>query len=154
MADRNVLLKLAIKQIAYEQGKCVTFMAKLSEKMPGSSCHIHFSLKNSAGENAFAGDEPLAEGITCSVTMKHFLAGWIKYIPELMPFYAPTVNSYKRFSKDWAPANRAWGIDNRSCGFRICGEGKNVHIECRIPGADANCYLAFAASYACGLKGI
>ena len=155
MADRHTLMKLMTKVVAEDQGKAVTYMAKVGSDMQGSSGHLHFSLTNADGSNAFAGDEPLCEGVTCSILMKQFLAGWIKYIDEVFPFFAPTVNSYKRFAKDsWAPVNKAWSYDNRSCGFRCVGEGQSVHIECRIPGSDVHPYLAFAAAYACGLRGI
>src|SRR5690606_12223941 len=84
-----------------------------------------------------------------------FLGGWIKHVPDVMPFYAPTINSYKRFvDGSWAPTRLAWSYDNRTAGFRVVGKGKSLRIECRIPGADCNPYLALAASIASGLNGI
>jgi glutamine synthetase len=84
-----------------------------------------------------------------------FLAGWIKYVPDVMVFYAPTINSYKRYTNgSWAPTRLAWSKDNRTAGFRVVGHGNGLRIECRIPGADCNPYLAFAAAIASGLQGI
>ena len=123
---------------------------------PGSSCHIHCSLIGADGKNAFVGDRTLgpgAEGV--SDVFEHFLAGWIKYTPDCFPFYAPTINSYKRYhSQSWAPTSLVWAGDNRTTGFRVVGKGQSLRIEMRIPGADANPYLAFAALLASGLKGI
>ena len=105
-------------------------------------------------ENAFPGD--LKEGpIECSETFRWFLGGWIKHMPELMVFYAPTINSYKRYeAKSWAPTRMAWCHDNRTAGFRVVGNGPSLRIECRIPGADCNPYLAYTAAMASGLDGI
>jgi glutamine synthetase len=84
-----------------------------------------------------------------------FLAGWIAHVPDVMPFYAPTINSYKRYVEgSWAPTRLAWSCDNRTAGFRVVGQGPSLRIECRIPGADCNPYLAFAAALASGLDGI
>jgi hypothetical protein len=96
---------------------------------------VHLSLTRD-GHNAFAGDEPVAEGVRGSRLFRHFLAGWIAHAPELMPFYAPTVNSYKRYqSASWAPTRLAWSHDNRTAGFRVVGSGPSLRIECRVPGA-------------------
>jgi glutamine synthetase len=153
MADRHIVFKQCLKEVAEKQGLSVTFMAKFHEDQAGSSCHIHLSLWNN-DENAFAGDEQLGP-IRCSETFKYFLGGWIKYVPDVMPFYAPTVNSYKRYvDGSWAPTRLAWSHDNRTAGFRVVGHGKSLRIECRIPGADCNPYLAFAAALASGMKGI
>jgi glutamine synthetase len=93
--------------------------------------------------------------VHCSDLFRWFLGGWIRYVPDVMPFYAPTVNSYKRFvDGSWAPTRLAWSYDNRTAGFRVVGSGKSLRIECRIPGADCNPYLAFAASLASGMEGI
>jgi glutamine synthetase len=153
MADRHVVFKQCLKELADAQGLAVTFMAKVAEDQAGSSCHVHLSLVH-AGQNAFAGDEPLGP-VQGSKIFRHFLAGWIAHAPELMPFYAPTVNSYKRYqAASWAPTRLAWSHDNRTAGFRVVGSGASLRIECRVPGADANPYLVYAAALASGLDGI
>ena len=144
-ADDHVVYKTGIKEIAYQRGCSVTFMAKPHHDWVGSSCHIHSSLWRE-GENAFAGE---------SEEFKHYLAGQIACLADLAIFVAPVVNSYKRFAAgSWAPTTLAWGYDNRTCGFRVVGLGSSVRPETRIPGADANPYLAFAALLAAGLYGI
>src|SRR5581483_2960148 len=153
MADRHCLLKQCVKEVADQLGMSVTFMAKLAHDRAGSSCHVHLSLWRD-GQNAFAGDGDLG-GIRCSDAFRWFLGGWIAHVPELMVLYAPTVNSYKRYqAASWAPTRLAWSHDNRTAGFRIVGSGASLRIECRLPGADANPYLAFAAALASGLDGI
>lgn len=153
MADRHVIYKQCLKEIADAMGLSVTFMAKYHEDRAGSSCHIHMSLWRD-GQNAFDGDQELGP-VHCSDLFRWFLGGWIRYVPDVMPFYAPTVNSYKRFvDGSWAPTRLAWSYDNRTAGFRVVGSGKSLRIECRIPGADCNPYLAFAASLASGMEGI
>jgi glutamine synthetase len=120
-------------------------MAKPDHTWVGSSCHIHSSLWH-RGKAAFAGE---------SDVFKQYLAGQIACAAELAIFVAPTINSYKRFAvASWAPTTLAWGYDNRTCGFRIVGHGSSLRAETRIPGADANPYLAFAALIASGLHGI
>ena len=144
-ADDHVVYKTGIKEIAYQRGCSVTFMAKPDHTWVGSSCHIHSSLWQD-GKAAFAGE---------SDVFKHYLAGQIACASELAIFYAPTINSYKRFAAgSWAPTTLAWGYDNRTCGFRVVGKGSALRAETRIPGADANPYLAFAALLAAGLYGI
>ncbi len=151
MADRHVLMKQAMKELAESQGASVTFMAKPHAGQPGSSCHIHLSLWDDNG-NVFAGSAEEAER---SDVFRWFLGGWMRHTPDLMPCYAPTVNSYKRYqSQSWAPTGIAWSTDNRTAGFRIVGSGPSLRIECRIPGADVNPYLAYAAALASGLDGI
>jgi glutamine synthetase len=153
MADRHVVYKQCLKEIADAMGLSVTFMAKFHEDRAGSSCHIHMSLWRD-GQNAFDGDQELGP-VHCSDLFRWFLGGWIRYVPDVMPFYAPTINSYKRFvDGSWAPTRLAWSYDNRTAGFRVVGHGKSLRIECRIPGADCNPYLAFAASLASGMEGI
>ena len=153
MADRHVVFKQCLKEVADALGASVTFMAKPSSEQAGSSCHIHLSLWRD-GANAFAGTEDLA-GIRCSDAFRWFLGGWIAHVPDVMPFYAPTTNSYKRYvDGSWAPTRLAWSWDNRTAGFRVVGAGPSLRIECRIPGADCNPYLALAASLASGLDGI
>ncbi len=145
MADRHVVFKQCLKELAEAGGMSVTFMAKPAAGAAGSSCHIHFSLWRD-GKNVFTKGGDL---------FRWFLGGWLAHVPDLMPFYAPTVNSYKRFvDASWAPTRLAWSYDNRTAGFRVVGDGPGLRIECRIPGADANPYLALAASLASGLDGI
>ena len=145
MADRHAVFKQCLKEIADAAGMSVTFMAKIAADSAGSSCHIHFSLWRD-GKNVFENRSDL---------FRWFLGGWIAHVPEVMVFYAPTVNSYKRYvDASWAPTRLAWSDDNRTAGFRVVGQGASLRIECRIPGADCNPYLALAASLACGLDGI
>lgn len=153
MADNHGIYKQCVKEIADRQGISVTFMAKYSHDHAGSSCHVHLSLwKN--GVNAFAGKQDFS-GIACSDEFRWFLAGWMEHTPELMAFYAPTINSYKRYqSGSWAPTRIAWCRDNRTAGFRVVGQGASLRIECRIPGADCNPYMVYAAALASGLDGI
>lgn len=152
-ADNHIVFKQCMKEIADSMGLAVTFMAKFAGDQAGSSSHIHLSLWQD-GNNAFVGDHKLGE-IECSDIFRWFLGGWIKHVPDVMPFYAPTVNSYKRYvDGSWAPTRLAWSYDNRTAGFRVVGKGKSLRIECRIPGSDCNPYLALAASIASGLSGI
>jgi len=145
MADRHVLFKQCLKELADAAGMSVTFMAKPDAGGAGSSCHIHCSLWKD-GKNVFEKGGDL---------FRWFLGGWMAHVPELMVFYAPTVNSYKRYvDASWAPTRLAWSYDNRTAGFRVVGDGPSLRIECRIAGADANPYLALAASLASGLDGI
>ncbi len=150
MADNHTLLKQCMKEIADLSGVSVSFMAKPHHGQAGSSCHIHLSLCKE-GRNAFAS----GQGVEGTDTFRWFLGGWMAHAAEMMVFYAPTINSYKRFEDlSWAPTRIAWSRDNRTAGFRVVGSGQSLRIECRIPGADANPYLAFAASLASGLDGI
>ena len=155
MADRHSIYKHAAKEIAWQHGKAVTFMAKWDERYAGSSCHIHMSLWDESGKRAlFDGEESLGK-IRCSPTFRHFLGGWMAHVRELFAFYAPYPASYKRYvAGSFAPTGIAWSWDNRTAGFRIVGHGPSLRIECRMPGADANPYLAFAATLAAGLDGI
>jgi glutamine synthetase len=153
MADRHVVFKQCLKEIAEATGMSVTFMAKFAADGAGSSCHIHFSLWRE-GKNAFPGNQPIGP-VKGSDPFKYFLGGWIAHVPDVMVFYAPTINSYKRYvDASWAPTRLAWSFDNRTAGFRVVGAGPSLRIECRIPGADCNPYLALAASLASGLDGI
>jgi glutamine synthetase len=153
MADRHAVFKQCLKEVADSLGVSVTFMAKPDSAQAGSSCHVHMSLWQDGG-NAMAGDRTLGP-VLCSDTFRWFLGGWIAHAPEFMVFYAPTVNSYKRFrAGSWAPTRLAWSHDNRTASFRVVGKGPSLRIECRIPGADCNPYLCFAAALASGLDGI
>ena len=145
MADNHTIYKNGAKEIAYLHGCAITFMAKPFEDWIGSSCHIHSSLFR-GDDAAFADDDAL---------FGQWLAGQIACAKELALFFAPTVNSYKRYAAgSWAPTTLAWGNDNRTCGYRVVGHGKARRVETRIPGGDVNPYLAFAAMIASGLHGI
>ncbi len=149
-ADRHTIYKNGVKEIAHLNGLSASFMAKPSEKDIGSSCHIHASLVDAqSGASVFvSGDEE-------TDTFRNWLGGLRDHIRELALFVAPSVNSYKRYATEsWAPTSVSWGRDNRTCGFRIVGHGASRRTECRIPGADTNPYLAFAALLAAGLDGI
>jgi len=152
MADRHVVIKNATKEIAHLQGKAVTFMAKWDFGLAGSSSHIHMSLAK-GGKNVFIdAKDPLG----MSPMMKHYMAGLLTYAGDITYFLAPYINSYKRFQAGtFAPTKAIWSSDNRTAGFRLCGENtRGVRVECRIGGADLNPYLAYAALIAAGLQGI
>jgi glutamine synthetase len=150
MADRHTVFKHGAKHIAQNHGKSITFMAKPFHREAGSSCHIHISLTNDRG-NAFWDDASNGP----SALFQQFLGGLLKYSRELCYFFAPTINSYKRYeTMSWAPTRQAWATDNRTTGFRVVGHGPSFRAENRMPGADANPYLAFAAMIAAGLAGI
>ncbi len=151
-ADHHSIAKHAVKEIAWSRGHAATFMAKWDHRRVGSSSHVHLSLWK-GGTPAFF--DPKGE-YGMSELMRHCLAGLIRYAPDYTYFLAPYINSYKRFQKgSFAPTGTAWSVDNRTAGFRLCGEGtKAVRIECRIGGADLNPYLAIAAMLAAGMAGI
>jgi glutamine synthetase len=149
-ADRHTIYKNGVKEIAFLSGISATFMAKPSEKDIGSSCHIHSSLVDAEG-----GGSAFVDGDEETDVFRHFLGGQRARIRELALFVAPAVNSYKRYATEsWAPTSISWGRDNRTCGFRIVGHDQSRRIECRIPGADVNPYLGYAALLAAGLDGI
>jgi glutamine synthetase len=153
MADRHAIYKQCLKEVADQMEISVTFMAKYAEEQAGSSCHIHLSLWED-DRNAFAGDKQFGP-VQGSDSFRWFLGGWLKHAAELMVFYAPTVNSYKRYQAgSWAPTRIAWSYDNRTAGFRVVGAGNSLRIESRIPGADVNPYMAYAAALASGLDGV
>lgn len=150
VADMHVVFKQGIKEIAAQQNRSITFMAKPSMSEAGNSCHIHCSLWNDE-RNAFWEDKSNGP----SKLFRQFLGGLLKYSPELCYFFGPTINSYKRYQPgSWAPTRMAWSNDNRTVGFRVVGRGGGYRIENRMPGADANPYLAFAATIAAGMAGI
>jgi glutamine synthetase len=152
MADRHAIYKNGVKEIAWQKGVAVTFMAKYDMRHAGSSLHLHSSLWDKAGKKSLFAEKGKEAG---SDLFRRYLAGQIALARELSIFYAPYVNSYKRYQAgSFAPTRLAWGRDNRTCGFRVVGEGKSLRVENRIPGADANPYLAFAATIAAGLHGI
>jgi glutamine synthetase len=149
MADRHSVMKLAMKEIADATGVSVTFMAKPVTGEAGSSCHVHVSLWQD-DSSAFSDD-----GGSDTDAFRWFLGGWMAHVGDVMAFYAPTVNSYKRYQPgSWAPVGIAWSEDNRTAGFRVVGSGASRRIECRLPGADCNPYLVYAAVLASGLDGI
>ena len=151
-ADKHSIAKHAAKEIAWQQGHAVSFLAKWRHDKVGSSSHIHQSLWRGVEPVFFDGDDALG----MSRIMKHYLAGLLAYAPDVIYFFAPYINSYKRFQAgSFAPTRIVWSVDNRTAGFRLCGDGtKSIRIECRIGGADMNPYLSMAAQLAAGIKGI
>jgi glutamine synthetase len=137
-----------MKSMADIHHNTITFMAKPSKERLGSSSHLHVSLHALDEKNLFQGtDYKINDEISCSNLMLHFLGGLIKYSLDTFIFFAPTINSYKRFRNfSWAPSNLDnWSVDNRTSPFRICGSGKSLRIEYRIPGGDINQYMAYSA---------
>ena len=152
-ADRSVIFKHGAKEIAWLGGYGLTFMAKPDHGWTGSSGHLHMSTWTPDDEALFfqAGSEPYG----MSDTMRWFLGGMMRLARELAVFFAPNINSYKRFAAaSWAPVNVVWGRDNRTTGFRVVGRGSAIHIECRFPGGDMNAYLTYAAFIGAGLYGV
>ncbi|MBF6296948.1 glutamine synthetase [Nocardia amamiensis] len=148
--DNHSIYKTGAKEIAAQEGRSLTFMAKYNER-EGNSCHIHLSLRTEAGEPVFAGDG--ADGT--SALMRHFIAGQLDCLREFAYLLAPNINSYKRFvAGSFAPTAIAWGRDNRTCAIRVVGEEHSLRLENRVPGGDVNPYLAVAALIAAGLHGI
>ncbi|MBI5501431.1 MAG: glutamine synthetase [Deltaproteobacteria bacterium] len=152
-ADRHVLYKEGAKELASLHGVSLTFMAKWHEKHAGSSCHLHASLWDPDGRQSRFFDPAAPHGM--GKIFGSFLAGQLAHAKELMLFWAPFVNSYKRYqAATFAPTRLGWCVDNRTVGFRSVGRGASLRVENRIPGADANPYLALAATIAAGLDGI
>ena len=151
-ADYHSIAKHAVKEIAYQNGHAATFLPKWSHKKVGSSSHIHQSLWQNGKPAFFDADDQ--HGM--SALMKSYMAGLLKYAPDTTYFLAPYINSYKRFVKgSFAPTRVVWSVDNRTAGFRLCGEGSRaIRVECRIGGSDLNPYLAIAAQIAAGIAGI
>ena len=151
-ADRAVLFKTAVKEIAYKHGIMATFMAKISESLPGCGGHIHQSLWKE-DQNVFYDEK---EDKKISEVMRQYIAGQLFCLPHILPMYAPTINSYKRLVEGaWAPTTLTWGIDNRTVALRVlAGSKKSSRLETRVIGADVNPYLAMAACLASGLYGI
>lgn len=147
MADRHVLYKLAVREIARRHGGEASFMAKWHEAYGGSSCHLHLSLTGATGANAFAdGHDDL---------LPSAIAGLLRHARDLFLLFAPYPNSYKRLRPGtFAPTSLSWGEDNRTAAFRVAGSGTSRHLENRIPGADVNPYLAYAGMVAAVLAGI
>ncbi|GAA1698165.1 glutamine synthetase family protein [Kribbella yunnanensis] len=148
--DNHSIYKTGAKEIAAQQGKSLTFMAKYDER-EGNSCHIHLSFRSTEGEAVLAGDRE--HGF--SELMERFIAGQLACLSEFTYLLAPNINSYKRFVKgSFAPTAVAWGLDNRTCSLRVVGHGESLRVENRLPGGDVNPYLAVAAIIAAGLHGI
>ncbi|GKX32854.1 MAG: glutamine synthetase [Rhizobiaceae bacterium MnEN-MB40S] len=154
IADSHVFIKNGSKEIAWAKGKALTFLAKWHTQSAGNSCHIHQSLWSDDGKTALFYDPDGPYGM--SELMQHYLAGLLHNAGAITWFLAPYINSYKRFAEGtFAPTKAIWSTDNRTAGFRLCGESsKAVRVECRIGGADLNPYLAMSAMLAAGLDGI
>src|SRR3954451_3925736 len=149
--DNHTIYKNGAKEIADQHGKSLTFMAKYDER-EGNSCHIHISLRGDDGTAVFADS---ADELGMSPMFRSFIAGQLATLRELTLFYAPNINSYKRFVEgSFAPTAIAWGMDNRTCALRVVGHGHGMRMECRAPGGDVNQYLAVSALIAGGLYGI
>jgi glutamine synthetase len=149
--DNHTIYKNGAKEIADKHGKSLTFMAKFDAR-EGNSCHIHISFRGVDGAAVFADD---ADELGMSTMFRSFVAGQLATLRELTLFYAPNINSYKRFvDGSFAPTAVAWGLDNRTCALRVVGHGHGMRMECRAPGGDVNQYLAVAALIAGGLHGI
>jgi glutamine synthetase len=152
-ADRHSIYKNGVKEICALNGVSATFMAKWSMDEAGSSCHLHSSVWDEEGKKSLMWDEDASDHL--SETFRGYVGGLMDTAREMAWMFAPCVNSYKRYqAASWAPTAIALGKDNRTCGFRLVGEEESFRIESRIPGADANPYLAFAATIAGGLHGL
>lgn len=154
MADRHVIIKNGCKEIAWSKGKAITFLAKWHYNAAGSSSHIHQSLWSADGKTPLFFDKDGEYGM--SETMKHYMAGLLAHASDFTYFLAPYINSYKRFvAGTFAPTKAIWSKDNRTAGYRLCGEAsKGIRVECRVGGSDLNPYLAMAALLAAGIDGI
>lgn len=153
-ADRAVLFKTSVKEIAYRHGIMATFMAKWSPDLPGNGGHVHQSLWNKEySQNRFYDPN---DPYKMSSTMKSYVAGQLTCLPHILPMFAPTVNSYKRLVEGaWAPTTLTWGLDNRTTALRVLSRsGRSTRLESRVIGSDVNPYLAMAACLASGLYGI
>lgn len=153
-ADRAVLFKSSAREIGMRFGIMPSFMAKWNAQLPGCSGHTHQSLWNAAGDKNLFFDEK--DPNRMSALFKSYLAGQLQCLPEILPFFAPTINSYKRLVDGyWAPTKPTWGIDNRTVALRVIpGSSKSTRLECRVPGSDVNPYLAVAACFASGIYGV
>jgi glutamine synthetase len=153
-ADRATLFKTGVKEIAYRHGIMATFMAKISEQLPGCGGHVHQSLWDKTGKTNLFFDAK--DKLKLSAVFKSYIAGQLFCLPHLLPMYAPTINSYKRLVEGaWAPTTLTWGVDNRTVALRVlCSGSKSTRLETRVIGSDTNPYLAMAAALASGLYGI
>jgi glutamine synthetase len=153
-ADRAILFKTAVKEIAYRHGVIASFMAKINENLPGCGGHVHQSLWDKSGKSNLFYNAKDKSGM--SPLMKNYIAGQLHCLPYILPLVAPTINSYKRLVEGtWAPTTLTWGIDNRTTALRaLPGSAKSCRLETRVVGADVNPYLAMAACLGAGLYGI
>ncbi len=153
-ADRAVLFKTAVKEIAYQHGIMASFMAKIHERLPGCGGHVHQSLWDTDRKKNLFYEEK--DQWKMSETMKYYVAGQLLLMPQLLPLFAPTINSYKRLVEGaWAPTTLTWGIDNRTVALRVLAGGpSSCRLETRVIGSDVNPYLAMAGVLAAGLYGI
>ena len=150
MADRHVIYKNGVKEIAWQKDKAVTFMAKFRDDLAGNSCHIHSSIWDVVDGSSRCEDRDGENSL--SATFRQWTAGQLSLTDAMTLFFAPSINAYKRFQAgSFAPTRIAWSRDNRTSGYRLVGQGDSLRGECRIPGADCNPYLAFAALIAAGL---
>jgi glutamine synthetase len=148
--DNHSIYKTGAKEIAAQDGMSITFMAKPNQR-EGNSCHIHLSLRDADGGPVLAGDG----GSGLSAVGEHFLAGQLAALREMSLLFAPNINSYKRYALgSFAPTAVRWGVDNRTCAYRLVGHGQSLRPENRVPGGDVNPYLAVAAMIAGGLNGV
>jgi glutamine synthetase len=157
MADRHTIYKLAAKEIAAAHDWSLSFMAKWDTAHAGNSLHIHMSLTDEQGRSVFSGSgEPLpGTEARPSDTFRYAVGGLLEHARALSLLFAPNPNSYKRYREGtFAPTRIAWSYDNRTVGFRVVGHGEGLRVECRIPGGDANPYLAYAGMIAAALDGI
>ncbi len=154
MADRHSITKNACKEIAWAKGRSLTFMSKWSYDHAGNSSHVHQSLWNIDGSESLFFDPDKQYGM--SDLMCQYMAGLLAHASEITYFLAPYINSYKRFAEGtFAPTKAIWSLDNRTAGYRLCGDNsKGIRVECRVGGGDLNPYLAFAALLAAGIDGI
>jgi glutamine synthetase len=152
-ADRATLFKTAVKEIAYQHGIMATFMAKISESLPGCGGHVHQSLWDKGVRKNLFHDASDKQGM--SETFRQYLAGQLHCLPYILPMFAPTVNSYKRLVEGaWAPTTLTWAVDNRTVALRVLPGEKSCRLETRVVGSDVNPYLAMAAALGAGLYGI
>jgi glutamine synthetase len=152
-ADSHSVYKNGTKEIASQMGYALSFMPKFNE-LDGNSCHVHLSLQSEEGEAVFPGNGD-GDDHGFSKLFQNFLAGQLACMREMSLFFAPNINSYKRYAKgSFAPTAVAWALDNRTCSLRVVGHGKSLRVENRTPGGDVNPYLAISAMIAAGLHGI
>lgn len=152
-ADRATLFKTAVKEIAFKSGLMATFMAKISESLPGCGGHVHQSLWDKQGKRNLFYDKNDTLGM--SELFRQYLAGQLLCLREILPVFAPTINSYKRLVEGaWAPTTVTWGVDNRTVALRVLGGERSCRLETRVIGSDVNPQLAMAGALASGLYGI